>query len=554
MLERAQQQLRRPVVAGLVLLVAYVGLSFLNSTGGYLGTDTGAKVATLETMSREGRLDPDVGYWAAAWDPAGAVHPLYDTVQRDGRWVNVTTLPMLYAAMPLYSLGGYRLALLLPMAGAVAVALGAGALARRLGAVAWWRATWLVGLASPIAIYALDFWEHAPGVALMLWAGIQLHDIATGSKSWWKPLVAGALLGLAFTMRTESLVYIGVFGVGVAAALLRRREVGRLLRSAGLAAVGIAGVVLANLALELATVGQNMRLARAGGAARAAGAAVAPTPGNRVQDIFATTVNLTPTLDASGFVLGVISLAALVAFAIEALRSAPDERRLRIIGAIVVALYLFRVIDGLGFVPGLFAAAPIAALGLVALRLRGPVRAVAATALLALPVVWVFQYRGGAVPQWGGRYQLVSGTILVIVGAVVLERLPRAVRATFVGVAVVITAFGLLWLHQRSREVGAASSALARQPQPVLVSTVAHLWREVGSSYGEHLTLTAATPEQLPVAARVVGDAGYRQLGLVVLASDAPPPELAGWTPGARVQVLFLSGVPLDVITYDKAS
>ena len=50
---------RRSAAAGLLLLAVYVGLSFLNSPRGFLGTDTGGKVATLRVMSESGRFDPD---------------------------------------------------------------------------------------------------------------------------------------------------------------------------------------------------------------------------------------------------------------------------------------------------------------------------------------------------------------------------------------------------------------------------------------------------------------------------------------------------------------
>ena len=122
------------MVACALLLAVYVALSFLNDPHGYLGTDTGGKVATLQVMDHRGHLDPDVGYWAAPWDPAGRLHPLYYTSHLGHRWVNVTTLPALYLAYPLFRAGGYRAALLVPMLGSVLAALAARALARRLGA------------------------------------------------------------------------------------------------------------------------------------------------------------------------------------------------------------------------------------------------------------------------------------------------------------------------------------------------------------------------------------------------------------------------------------
>jgi hypothetical protein len=110
MLASLAARLRRPAVGAIVLLVTYGALSFLNDPQGYLGTDTGAKVATLEVMDANGRLDPDVGYWAERWDPTGELHPLYQTSKHGSRWIAVTTLPMLYAAYPLYRLGGPQLA------------------------------------------------------------------------------------------------------------------------------------------------------------------------------------------------------------------------------------------------------------------------------------------------------------------------------------------------------------------------------------------------------------------------------------------------------------
>ncbi len=98
--------LRRPVVASLVLFAVYFGLGLLNDPHASLGVDTGSKVATMRMMERNGGVDPDVGYWAARFDPSGRFHPLYQTHRLDQKWIAITTLPMLDAAYPLYRLGG----------------------------------------------------------------------------------------------------------------------------------------------------------------------------------------------------------------------------------------------------------------------------------------------------------------------------------------------------------------------------------------------------------------------------------------------------------------
>ena len=153
----------------------------LNDPRGTLGTDTGGKLATLHVMERNGGLDPDVGYWAATDDPTGSLHPLYYTFRVGDEWINATTLPMLYAAYPLFEVGGDRAVLLLPMLGGAPVRAG-GASSRPSpgGAETGWAAFWIIGLLTPVAIYALDFWEHSLGLGLMLWGYICFQDVAEG--------------------------------------------------------------------------------------------------------------------------------------------------------------------------------------------------------------------------------------------------------------------------------------------------------------------------------------------------------------------------------------
>ena len=196
------------VLAGLALLVVYVGLSFLNDTKGTLSTDVGGKIATLEVMQEKGTATPGVGYWAAEWDPDATVHGLYYTSVVDGTFVNVTTVPVIELARPLFAVAGYRGALLWSMLGAVAAAFAARALALRAGAdeQRGWLAFGLIGLASPALLYALDLWEHAPGLGLMAWGVVAMVDTAAG-RARWTALAAGLAFGAAFSMRTEAAAY-----------------------------------------------------------------------------------------------------------------------------------------------------------------------------------------------------------------------------------------------------------------------------------------------------------------------------------------------------------
>ena len=545
--------MRRPLVASLALLTVYGVLSLVNDPRGTLGTDTGGKVATLRAMEQHRAFDPDVGYWAERWDPDGDLHPLYYTFRVGDRWMNATTLPMLYLGYPLHRLGGYRLALLIPMLGSVLAALAARALARRLGSPDGHLAFWVAGLASPLSLYALDFWEHSVGVALMAWAVVVLLDMLDAPRRWPRALAAGLLVGTAATLRTEALVY-GAVATAAACLLLlwrHRRLFGPVV--VGLAAViGLAVPLVANAALESASTGGTVRSDRAAGAAGAGG----DTAHERVREGLITSVGLQPTLSWGSAAVGGAALLLLV----YALRraDAPGARGpAAIAGAGAVGVYVVRFAQGLGFVPGMTAASPLAAAAAlpsdrthVAQRTRR--RLVAVVALVALPLVWAFQFRGGAPAQWGGRYVLVSGLLLTVLGVTAVERASRSVRAGSLGLAVAVTAFGLVWMASRTHEVADVEAALNRRPEAVIVSRVAHLAREGGAfyRYGGRPWLTAVSDAQEDAAVDVVRRTAAPTFALID-ARTAPAPAFDGFISTARTELEFL-GVRLQVTTYRR--
>ena len=217
---------------------------------------------------------------------------------------------MLYAAYPLYRLGGDRAVLLLPMLGAMFSAFAARALARRLGGGTGWTAFWAVGLASPVAIYALDFWEHSVGLAFMLWGVVIVLDVIDGRAGWRRALGAGALFGAAATMRQEALVYLAVAGAVLCVSLVvRQRAFGRALGCGSAMLAGAAAVLVANDTLERVSLGATLRASRTASTAAAAGASL----GTRVREALTTTIGLNrfaPNLD---FLLGGL-IVALIAY------------------------------------------------------------------------------------------------------------------------------------------------------------------------------------------------------------------------------------------------
>ena len=314
--------LRRPLVACLVLLALYATCTLaLNDPRGTLGTDTGSKLATLHVMDQKGTLVPEIGYWAAAADPKGDVHPIFYSFKVNGTWVNVTTLPMIYAAYPLFELGGDRAVLLIPMLGATLCALAARSLARRLGRGSGWSAFGVMGLVSPVAIYALDFWEHSLGLALMLWGVVWLLRVLDDDRAFVAAFVAGLLFGAAATMRTEALVYLVVCGaVTCIVHLWRSRSLGgAFLRGAALLA-GAAVPLIVNDAFERLMLGGTIRASRAAGTAAEVGVSASV----RVQEALTTFVGVNRFEHTADYVLGALIVGCL-ALAVWSFRRAEDQ-------------------------------------------------------------------------------------------------------------------------------------------------------------------------------------------------------------------------------------
>ena len=281
-------------------------------------------------------------------------------------------------------------------------------------------------------------------------------------------------MGLAATMRTEALVYGGIWALTAGVLLLWRRTPPARVVAGGVAFGGAVLVPLvANAVLEQVVLGQGLRFDRAVGTVAVAGA----DGPSRLTEALVTAMGLFPNLETFSVVLGAALLGLLVLVARRS--DDPTQGLAALVGAGVCGIYVVRLAGaGVGFVPGLVAAAPLGAVGL-AWGWRGPARLVTLLAVLPLPFVWRFQFTGGAAPQWGGRYLLVSGLLLGVVGIVALPRLVPIARVVSVGAAVAVTVMGLVWLSDRSEVVARAGEAIEDVDAPVLVSTEMHLFREL---------------------------------------------------------------------------
>src|SRR3546814_9281872 len=103
-------------------------------------------------------------------------------------------------------------------------------------------------------------------------------------------------------------------------------------------------------------------------------------------------------------VVGLVAAGTIVGAAVMSRRG--EHRVAAVLMLLAGGMHLVALSGGLAFVPGMLAAAPII-LALVAFPPeRSGARYACVSLLAALPLVWAFQFLGGAAPQWAGRYTL----------------------------------------------------------------------------------------------------------------------------------------------------
>jgi hypothetical protein len=308
--------------------------------------------------------------------------------------------------------------------------------------------------------------------------------------------------------------------------------------------VGFLTLAAANAMLELALLGALVRSARVAGTASAAGGG----GGERLREALVTTFSAFPSFDTGRVVLGVAGGAALVATAWFAGRGGGVKAAMAAVIAGVVMLE--RITSGLGFWPGLLATTPLAAVGLALGWPDARRRLVLLLAVVPLPLVFAFQFRGGALPQWGGRYLLTTGLLLAAVGVSTLPDMARWARYAFVGAAIAVTVVGVAWVGVRTHQVGDAVERLARRPEQVVVFPDGFLSREFAAIYGDQDWLAPRVPGELDDVTEVIERSGRTTFALVSVRDDATPPAVQGFHLTRTDTEPFLGPVELTIWSY----
>ena len=311
------------------------------SPHGYLGTDTGGKVATLEVMAHHGGgLDP-----TSATGPHGGI-PRPTSTGSTTRPARRPVSERHVAADDLRGAAALRAGRLPPGAPA-AHGRRRGRAPSRPGAGAapgprdGWVAFWVVGLASPVTIYALDLWEHSLGLALMAWGVVALLD------AWAAPDVvarsAGRLaFGAAASMRTEAFVYGFVATAAICCCCCGATDRCRAARGGRHRAAGFAAMLGANEPLEIGVLGTTMRAARASdGAASGGSDLVGTAAGGR--DHVRQPAGLDGVGQRDG---GRPARRAAVPHRLTGPRGVGEQRSAKLAAAVVVVVFLLRLAEG----------------------------------------------------------------------------------------------------------------------------------------------------------------------------------------------------------------
>ncbi|MBI5564528.1 MAG: hypothetical protein HY870_06515 [Chloroflexi bacterium] len=191
--------------------------------------DEGGKYLTLQRIARTGEWSDPLPYPAAPIDPLLQHVPLLYWLRVDNAiyswWPG--WFPAL-SGLP-YRLLGVRGLYLIPIASALLIGLGVYAAVRSLSKRAAWGALLAITLASSVWFYGLTYWEHTLHSLLILSGfAAAIRGVTTNRARWFS--LCGLLLGLAFYLRLETMIFIGAIGLLIAGRLivrLRRRVAAR---------------------------------------------------------------------------------------------------------------------------------------------------------------------------------------------------------------------------------------------------------------------------------------------------------------------------------------
>ena len=256
-----RQRMILPTVRGIVgllevvLILFFAGVQvFLLPPEGWVTGDQGSKFLQTRAFAAHGPLDPGIDVLSRDLDPDYRYQEP-KMKNRRGRLVSefLWLLPLITA--PFYLVFGLRGLYVVPALSVIAIAIAAAVLARHLAAARGTWLAWVVIFATPVFVYGLEFWEHAPAVACVMAAAVLAYPAGSDRRRDSIRLIgAGAAVAVGALFREEVVVALPAFVV--ARAVVVSNNSFRALLSGGLsAAVGAFAVFVAAVPVNLLIYG-----------------------------------------------------------------------------------------------------------------------------------------------------------------------------------------------------------------------------------------------------------------------------------------------------------
>lgn len=522
----------------------------LARTHGFWSPDSAVRYLQVEGLLASRYRDLSVPYPARALDPVGRYFPLggWFHFERGGRfYVSYQPYFSLISA-PLVGLFGFGGLLLIPAISVlVTVGISYGVVRSRVPHLAWPSAAAL-GLATPLLVYGVVFWDHsltvlvATGALALLAAAIE--DPSGGT---WRLAGAGALLGLGMWFRNE--MYPLAASVAVAWVSAYRPA----FRRVAALAVGIAPPACALWALNtrvfghpLGWKGQDLASTRIGGVAQASSSGVSGAAAwatNKLGNAYYQLVSPDFYAYNAPAVAGGLVLAGAVVVGMWLLRSGIRRRSCpaAVAGLAVTVGASLIVASSRTMVSGLFPAAPVVVLAIFAgARARWERFLWIVVALFVVAVILTGTHGG---LQWGPRYLLPVLPPLIWLAAAGVARIQSdagelwpVLRPGLAALAVgscLLQFSGVDQVQQAASRNARLNAWLRSATAEVVVTPLQWLTLGAGPVYFDREMLLVRSPEDLRELVGTLSARHVRRWTYIPFSGSAfHPRAIAAWTDG----------------------
>lgn len=492
---------RRPLVAVVAATaVLLVALSAAERPDAFFSGDSGLKlIASFSAIAHPTRpLEIDLP--SVGGRPVPYVEHMISLHGDHGHVLQSPIFPVLSA--PLIRAFGVRGAYVLPIVSFIALLPLLDAMRRHtMPETSFAVLAWIAIAANPVVFYALEYWEHAPAIALLaasVCAALLARTTPSSARRWM--LVSGALGGCSVLLRPEA-----AWGLASMLLIVERRHwlTFALSTSAVMMPFGIANLVHSGNVLGPHASQSLAPLASDWMAARASRIRAWLWPESLIADLG---LLLVAASWIAGAIVRDIRVGQLVGLSGTAIVSVVASQR-----------WLLR--------DSLWQAFPVVLLAFIATPATPLVRRLQAIAVITgIGVVLTATHDGGA--QWGPRFLLISAPVLLVLAARGASHAAGRgrVRALRLGLIAVILAAGLwtersayLELRGAKRLYGrivSATSTLTDEGS-VILTNVWWFDQVNASLYGRRVFLFVPTPAAATQALNALADANVQDATMV---------------------------------------